>query len=1732
MSRTGRTLLCMGALSLLFSSADVRAEFGLAESGAIWIAHPLLFPVDPDSLSPEMPHTDSRATAVRGPVEVAPDRAAAFWLDALHVVRVRLEDPRLTPTLRFNRVIGSSTPGAARVLVEEHGVLVEPGIFYLIQPAGVGGIWSVSAAKRARVYIEHVELPSGHVAWESLQRSVLDWIDSDAADIELPPFPGAVEMRLRLQAERDIARALVLMSGDAPHVRRATQLWRKASAVQQLILIRPFNRSYLRLARLEDNLADIGPPVIIGVGAPYRRLDSFERSWRIDLEGPGVLRIDARALLNDTRLHDPVSPLRLRVMAGDRSLGETSSLPTPVRWAQKNETGNSDEDADESDERTLQVSDDEEVIPNRVEYTISTGERVSGLSRLSIPLRPGRITYTIEVSGGPMALRVTRGQRRPFAREVLTDSAHEGDFVERARRELGADAGLAATLVRHFLAEIDGASVDVGVLDEYSECDGLAPIPCTLVQISRWQPGMDADALAASVDRATAALADAPWESGWYLRILMASYLSNDGRITQLRRLLATAKRSPPSSVMATLAELLPPPMTDERARSRPVALMDLAWRAAPLDADIRKRYRQLWRERSRWSRLTPVGDDDRKLRDDARIWLRRDDGALGRRGSWGQMPLGRTVTVQAPRAELDPTRPAIMRFAVASTDEQPGPVTVRIDGHEWSALPMRRMERWEFAVAPGDHEVTVDAPESTRVYCSLPAGPAGGYVGAAWVERAWPLEIGNRPVRYDLPAPHVQGPIQVRLRAVLSEDRPRVGTIEMVIDGGRTVRILLDWRRVDREVSIMGDTSFLSETVSFVISPPLGARHVWFKSNSDMPVLASVFVRRPIDEAVQTARSQASAKPSTPLLEQLADLSEQLGDRKLEVDRLIQRAHLLLDLGFPDLARRDTRRAAAGARDTNRPATRRAYRALLARLDLIREPAHLPASSPVGPASEPAPLVPADLALPGRPTPEVIAAAARFRQNPVLASVLDLQQPTFARDPRARYLHARMLDRLGNLYDAGRELVHLSQDIDAWQLMHEATIFLGTVLEQGDLPVGAAAMTYGVARDLDERGTLPAVRKVLLAASELTRWAVIRSADHTAGYQRLMVEVDPDEMNPRTQVTDAMVAVPWRRETPSQFFRPGRSAALQVKLLEATTLRTDIWCRQVKMPPPGERPACRVTVLVDGQPRANQLDQLSYNDRIIPEGRVVRFSTAKLEPGMHRIEVMLARESRLHRAAVRFSSDRQLPDSARLVSSDGQGVYPFRIRKPATGFMAGPEPGRHVQLTVNGPTALHITSRSSNEAPSSQLDISVEGVSSGVHHRRTVRLDTTHDPDAALREGGRRIRELTVATSTVLPIPDAGVHRITIAPDVGLSYIRVSLREDRANAKLTDARPRDLEGRPDNELIRWPGAAPELAVLEATARPRARTEGTFSLNSTLQRNELEDNDTLPQVTKLDITATWRKQIIENRMWVSLTALGRRHLDGRYIFGARARLQDTHLPGGMRGFGELRIFTQMIRSRLEWSAFGRFDINRPTRLSSDLMLIPELSLRIGEMSIDFDRIPSPGPEIDPDVYNVYSFFHRHANIPRLSLRWQPFQDHIGSLQLSAVPNADLLSLDRIELTARWSTLFHITRRRTAIAQLSYRPSYRFYDEDRFEGYARHDVRAAAETSLWTGRTGRLRLHAQATLYLSRLYGPSATFAVGLAYDLTNGRGLRDFFSFEEEFDPYVEGRIWTYDESR
>ena len=260
-------------------------------TGVVFVAQPVRAPVAPERVTPVPPFVPAGVPEQSGEVTVGPDRAAALWLDPLDVVRVRH-----TAALRFARVIGAE---GVRARLDEPGAAIERGVTYLSQPPGRGDVWIIWADRAAAIRVERPVARDGRLIWDDTLRALLDWVDRGGARVAIPVADGASAAALALDADARLG-AQIEAAWPSAKLRKAVRAWRKAArdrgadrdpaarraAARDHAARRPARHGRRRHGRRSARAGAAAVPRVSGAGP-----------WKLTLVGPGVLRVEARAVL-------------------------------------------------------------------------------------------------------------------------------------------------------------------------------------------------------------------------------------------------------------------------------------------------------------------------------------------------------------------------------------------------------------------------------------------------------------------------------------------------------------------------------------------------------------------------------------------------------------------------------------------------------------------------------------------------------------------------------------------------------------------------------------------------------------------------------------------------------------------------------------------------------------------------------------------------------------------------------------------------------------------------------------------------------------------------------------------------------------------------------------------------------------------------------------------------------------------------------------------------------------------------------------------------------------------------------------------------------------------------------------------------------------------------------------------------------------------------------------------
>ena len=1682
-------------LALLLLAAGARAASAGERTpiaGIVFASTPVRAPVAPDDVSAEAPFVPAAVPERTGTIALGPQRAAALWLDPLDLVRVR-QVGGSAGHIRFARVLGA---GHARARVDEEGVPAAHGVTWVAQPPGRGDVWIVWAEHAALVKIERPVRREGRMIWETTQRALLAWVDAGGSLPALPLTDGTHAFALRLRAEQLLATA-ILDAFPQANLRRAVLAWRKASALAGYTALRPLYAPYFRTIPVDDELAGLQGDVVIADAdsdstRPFRRLATPTRHWTVALEGPGVLRVEARALFTGEVLASAPPLVAVAVSAGGALLGRRAIVAHPAMAAD--------------------ASSPPPAFPRRAPLRSSEGDYLGDRVVVSVPLYPGKNDYQLDVEGGPLALRVTAARRRARVGEALRGQADAGSFVADARAQLTGDDAPAARLVGRLLDELDGSA------PRTVELAALPPLLQLLVTAGAGT-AVDTGALVRQIPATTAP------ELVWSLVVREARRLYGRHEHAALRVLLHAAPGLAPAPLLPELVQLLPPPTPLERLRSQPVAALDVAWREDPMDPAVAQGYRAAWRG-STWALVPPEREGGESAPPRPATWLveasvpaaspshAEEPPRLYEPGALWHLPVGTRAKVDASASLVDPTRAALLDVYVETPADHVGPITLRVDGHAFHTLGIDALERLEIAVAPGEHTLELLAPAGTRAWSSLAPGQ-GTTVDASDTARLrhfWPLGDEGKPVRYPLPGADVPGPISLSLRALAAPARQPSGPIHVTLraDVGRSTTFTLWPGAADAAAHPVEAPGPVGDEITIVLRAPAGAHELWLEADGTQPVYASLSVRRDKSPAPS---ADAAAPPAPPtaagVLGKVAALSRALVKNPRDAAALVRRAELLLDLGQPDLARQDLLRLVGLPAPKQDAWLAAAEDELIGRLDAWSAPTHIVLADA---AQQPVPVAPALLVLASGAealTPW-LATVASARTRGAAAALAALAALPHTNDPIAAYVTARLRAAAGDDAGAGLALLSLYQASGRWQVGLEALEALAAALagpHADAVAPGTAAVAFGLAQRMRADVDHPRLRRALNVAAALSRWDNLDGTEANAGQEHVFSGAAADPPTPLAATREALLATPWPTRQ-AHTVSAGNGAALDVTVSQPTSIRAQVFCLELKVGG-AAAPPCALSLRVDdGKKQAGSARA----------GAATDFSLGTLAPGRHVVEVLLDDDSDRNLASVRFVSSRALPG---LTAPDEDGRFPIRLQRRQTHYVASST--QPIAVTIMGPAALWVQARALDPGePGRRMTVTAvprkgRSVSAEAPLAASVDADAHGDPGRALA--------LSPTSDVYLVLPDATPYAVSLQPSRGKLVARLSLREDKPGKPPRTPGPWWLAAASTPGLFALPALPPPLASVDGDlwAERAPGSLGTLSTELSAGQESRDVEDTLPPQLRARSQAelTWRYALLPRRLWLRASGLVRLREQTPLVLGGAAQVHVEGLPLGLFAEAGADGFSQALDAGGRATSFDvGLQVGRRFRLSENLALTPRFEAHATTLSLAAMPI---GQEIDPDVWNGFRADHLRRAQARMTLSWTPFQDVFAAAGADATSNADFASIDHAGLFVSQRTLLPLD----SLLALDYRPTYRFADSDRLVTFLRHDLSARLEWSLWTGDTGRFVLSIWDDLFLSPGLATRNVFGVALRFDLTRGRGLADFQPDEGLFSELIEGRAWA-----
>lgn len=1303
--------LFLGLLVAVPGAASSRAsDLGGAD---VWQPQAVRWPVAPDAVEPVAPWVPTTATDRIDAVEVTPSRAAALWVPAVTVRRVRVI--RGEPAqLRLARVGGTKL---AKIVADEVGIPVAGGVD-LAEPVGPGSMWVIAAAVPTTIVVERIAERDPRLAWEQARDTLLGWIDRDCSD-QVPELPvddgGAAKIRLRG------GRALASL-GHSSSVQAAIRLWRLAQVETIIATLRPGSDPYVS----HHTYVPDGPVTTDSDEEAYGPSGPPGRPWRLRLRGPGVLVVDTRATPEQAAVQGMA---KVEIRRDGSVVSRVQDVTSPVALVEPG--------------AALPWDGSQPAIGEA-----GLGRKI----RTVVPLALGDHEYEVDVTGAGLvradARRRTSRMRDWISSTLADDATHiraglakEQNFSARALGEQLVSAALgspsvvaqpgstAAALLAQLVAapgqlSPELAKVMIGkVTSLVAQSDGDLERAIIVELAERLPEGVDATPLAAAV--------------------LVARRSTSLGpRLEAMRAPAELGGALPSSALLAALA-----PHLYSGTRSDAVAAAELAWRRNPNAPGLRTAVLAAAR-RSALRRLDPTLPDGGIAAAPGRWLSVSDSRPLSNTGDSSQLAnaisevaLGRDTSIQlAPHPE-EPDRLGVVRVFVATPAKDPGPVTIAFDGEVHPLLALRSLEVVEIAATSGRHVVRIDAPSTTRAFIGFarlpeqreaPSGTPGGVAEAPMeartssaIRKRWPVDP---TMVYEMPTPRAAGPVRIEMVGFPAE-RARRHTVWLHPDVGPPRRFVLDVRGLDPQSWPLDDDRRPGTPAAISVWLPPGTAKFWLTTD-DGPLYAHVSVHGPAETAGEHAGAFTPPLPRSVDFETIAELSTSIVENPERAQFYIARAVALLHLGEIGPARRDLAAASPLVGDQDRAA----YRAALVQLDALADPAYLPAQPDGGPIRSGVligtPLVP--------PTAELVGLARRARLEGVakMWRAIDGGEIPLPAGAESHAFAATIAGRAGQSRAAAERWLRLG----TWQARTAALGQLAVLLEAGTAAV--APLGVGIAGELEDVATL-AMQHARASAARASRWDPVRFTERNAGFESLTTVPDGLDDSPAIALRRALLAAPWRAAP--AILDPGRATVLAIR--GPRSIGVEIWCRRLW---PAARPtSCALTATVD---------QASATALTVQHAQV-HTSVVDIPDGLHEVEIGLAAEDPTAVAAVRFVDTQSVQSEAEIAA-----VRPMRV------FLAAPD--RPAEATVAGPGAVGIELRTYN-ASATNADIAIIGPQGERHISIAVEAPAASE----LRPQPGRDVQISRPVVRTVALDRAGPYTIRVVPNRDLVAVRFATR-------------------------------------------------------------------------------------------------------------------------------------------------------------------------------------------------------------------------------------------------------------------------------------------------------------------------------------------------------------------
>ena len=1677
MARWLLTLLLLSTVGL-WSRPVAAVPPPLATDRAEWTWRPasVHYGVDPNDVRANAPFVPRGTARVEGPVVIEPGRAVVVWMSALSTVRVRKSRPGSKGTLRFARVEPSS--GLATARVEESGVLVAPGAWLLRHPVGWGSPWIVQSDRRVEIVVEQAVARRGQRIWEHVHDQVLQWVQTRGAMPHLPSVPGSERYVRRRLADQELAREIEELSGANAEVRQALVAWRMIRAADELDLLRP-------LTQVEE----IGPTTAPTVELPHLRDDPTsaaadlrfvrvepEQPWHFGVRGPGVLRVGLRALF---------------APEGPRSKPLTALVKARGDDGREHVVGRLDVLA--SVARVRDATDPRSPIPTLIDAHTDAGELASLEHTLSVPLRPGKHEYWVELEGSPVALRAQLGRVVPQA-HGRDSTQWRARLRRRTLSRLEEERSLAADVVR-------------ALLTDRWIAPWRLPAPLRTVlgrEAPRVRVFLELDSIGRRDIDAVSRMARGREVGAWLPFATEPDALDIELRMQMFELRMAAGRHLPAVEMLRSHAGVLNgdelPALVDavqEPGRAWPLmGALDAVAARAPLANRLRAAHARLWSWTS-WARLHPASDVP------AWRWVEppsvREPGASTPPGALWSMPELTAVKLVAPPHPYEPDRTPVLRISLHADAPVDGPITLQVGDDVFTTPMLGLSEVFEVAVPVGTHLVWLDAPEGVQALSNLhPApGEAAAQGPSPLRTTMWPARSDGRAVRFALGALPRDTLVQVGLRVIdPPADREEPITAWIHFDDGQRHRVTLAPGPRPTELIAMPGAPAVSDRVHVVVPASRQATRVWIES--DTPLAVAAKVRRwdpPPTQAFtattsvasrdRTTRQSASARRLSAArrrarrgepYERLRQSTRRIAAQPNSIRARVEHAHRLLDVG--DRQRAQWELLDVLESNPLRPDDPRValVQGLQARIDAFLTDDYI--QQPDAPYPHPLLLRPALAALgTDHPSRSKVTEATAAAHEGKLREAFEGHADAYARSGALGPGYAAALAYADALWGAP-----------------------GTPPDPELVPLRSLA--YGLTTRVRAQIDTPRLRRLHNTLATPGQWQPLQLAERSAGTRDRGQLANTRELSETERLWWALLAPPWA-EGEGQLLRSGARSIIKLELPEPHDVQLEVFCDDRRSP--DEEFSIEVRT-------ADSITPMKEDALVLPRRRARTKKLPSLR-GSVRIELRLPPGAPERRCAVRW---KLLRASTETIVSE----------RPMRWLRA--EPGRPVEVIVLGPTALRLNLEPRTEDAPTTATVEIADLAGT--NPQVLSL-----PVEAVTEGG--------STPTTLLVPQAGAQRLTITADDAGLLARVAVRRSGEGSKediagqlaalgIAADTPEPttaatiLDGEQPGPY--WPsgaGARPIERIADAPSDATGKL-GSFAAELGFSRTDIAEADNPRPRNRLRGSLLYRRELYRDHIWLKLAAHGQGR-DGAGGAGGAAATAYAQLGARrLRGRASVASWAERYGTTPASSVRATLHLDRPLGITPSLAIIPYFRSSYRYQSLEDAQFDA---DVDPSHAQVFSSYvedHPLVLTPGVRLRWYPFRDLQVNTEVRATPNSVPDSLDHVDGAASIQGI--IDTRLPLLVRYGggYRASLRFADDDRPDTFLRHSPSLNAGAT-WIFRSlGRLNLDLRDTVYLSRLFAPRNGVDLVLSFELTLDRGVRDTSPMELLFRPAYRYRWW------